>query len=134
YNRLIFSGEKVAPHLLHVAPELKDRVISINGASKTYAMTGWRLGWAIGPAQIISVLGDFLSQTTSNASSISQHAAVAALEKGEPELAQTLQNLIGKMQWCLKEFKSLQWLQVVPPEGAFYLWVDVSRLFQRSFN
>ena len=101
YNRLIFGDEKVAPHLLHVAPQLKDRLIVINGASKSYSMTGWRLGWALGPEKLISALGDFVSQTTSNASSIAQYAALEALTNGEPELQETVAKLKKKMKWCL---------------------------------
>src|SRR5690606_3035066 len=52
YNRLVFDGSRVAPHLLHVAPELKDRLVTINGGSKASSMTGWRIGWAAGPTAL----------------------------------------------------------------------------------
>ncbi|MBY0452068.1 MAG: aminotransferase class I/II-fold pyridoxal phosphate-dependent enzyme, partial [Bdellovibrionaceae bacterium] len=64
YNRLMFDGSRCAPHILQVAPELKDRTVVINGGSKAYSMTGWRIGWAMGPKNVIASLGDFASQST----------------------------------------------------------------------
>ncbi len=132
YCQLIFNGDNVAPHLLQVAPQLKDRLIIINGASKTYSMTGWRLGWALGPEKVMSILGDFISQTTSNASSIAQYAALEALKSGQPELKIALATLTRKMNWCVDQFQSLKLFKVIPPDGAFYLWVDVSGFFGKS--
>jgi aspartate aminotransferase len=133
YNRLLFSADqKMSPHILHVAPDLKERVLVVNGASKTYSMTGWRVGWALGPSEVIKPLADFLSQTTSSLCSISQKAALAALQKGEPELVVARKNLLAK---CLKIEKSItgvRGLKVTPPDGAFYLWVDIRECFGRT--
>ena len=70
YNRLVFTGEKLAPHLLQVAPDLRDRTVVLNGASKSYAMTGWRVGWAAGPRPVISAMTNYASQSVSCACSV----------------------------------------------------------------
>src|SRR5690606_15994430 len=83
YNKLYFGGNGLAPQILEVAPELKDRVIIINGASKTYSMTGWRIGWAVGPQAIIKAMSNYQSQSTGCANSIAQRATFKALVEGE---------------------------------------------------
>ena len=70
YNRLIFGEEGLAPHLLMVCPELKHRIVVVNGVSKTYSMTGWRLGWALGPKEVISAMSKYQSQSASWCGSI----------------------------------------------------------------
>jgi len=132
YNRLIFNDSKMAPHILHVAPDLRERMLIVNGASKTYSMTGWRVGWALGPKQVISPMADFLSQTTSSPSSISQKAALAALQKGDAELVKARQNLTAKKDQTLKAFKGLKGMKISQPDGAFYLWVDVKECLGRT--
>lgn len=129
YNRLIFSEESIAPELLNVAPELKDRVFVVNGVSKTYSMTGWRIGWGLGPKSLIQPLADFLSQTTSSVSSISQKAALAALQGGESELIVARKNLQSKKEKFLQGFRNIRGMIVYPPDGAFYLWIDIKEFF-----
>lgn len=133
YNRLVFTGE-MAPHLLNVAPDLKDRVIPVNGASKSYSMTGWRIGWALGPQELMTAVADFLSQSTSNVATPSQMAALAAIEKGEPELKKTVQKLNQKCQWMLGELKKMKFIKVIPPDGAFYFWLDVRDLIGKTYR
>jgi aspartate aminotransferase len=127
YNRLMFDGSNCAPHILHAAPELKNRTIIINGGSKAYSMTGWRIGWAVGPQKIIQALGDFASQSTGAPSSISQAAAVAGLLKCEPNIKETNVVLKQRMQKAMIEFKSIPQFKVFEPQGAFYFWVDVQK-------
>jgi aspartate aminotransferase len=133
YNRLVFTGE-MAPHLLNVAPDLKERVIPVNGASKSYSMTGWRVGWALGPQELMTAVADFLSQSTSNVATPSQMAALAAIEKGEPELKKAVQKLNQKCQWMLGELKKMKFIKVIPPEGAFYFWLDVRGLIGKTYR
>lgn len=133
YNRLVFSGEGVAPHLLHVAPDMQSRVLIVNGASKSYAMTGWRVGWGLGPDSLMKALADFMSQSTSNVTSVSQMAALAALQKGEAELQETLVLLRQRRDLALKELQGkLKHMKSFVPQGAFYLWVDVKSLFGKT--
>ena len=107
YNHLYFSGS-IAPHLLHVCPELKDRVLCINAVSKNYSMPGWRIGWAVGNKTIINAMSNFQSQTVSCASSISQEASAWALSNCHKEVEQTRQYLIKTKELAMKHFKILK--------------------------
>jgi aspartate aminotransferase len=134
YNRLMFDGSKIAPHILHVAPELKERVLAVNGGSKAYAMTGWRIGWAAGPAKLINAMADYQSQSTGSPSSISQYAALAAIENCEPDILKVVDLLIGRKKRAMEAFKQVPALRVIEPDGAFYLWVDMTSLYGKSYQ
>jgi len=125
YNRLVFGNETLSPHLLQVAPDLRQQMIVVNGASKSYAMTGWRVGWALGPQPVMQVMADFLSQTTSNLCSISQYAALAALQHGEPELAEVRRNLSRRLESVLSWYGKIPGTKLTVPNAGFFLWMDV---------
>ncbi len=127
YNRLVFASKgEVAPHILRAAPELRDRVVALNGASKSYAMTGWRLGWAAGPREIINAMSNYQSQSVSCASAISQYAALEGLRLGETDIAKTRQLLAQRYDFIAGELAKIPGLKVCEPQGAFYIWLDVS--------
>jgi aspartate aminotransferase len=134
YNRLMFDGSNCAPHILQVCPELKERTILINGGSKAYSMTGWRIGWAVGPQKLIQPLGDFASQSTGAPSSIAQAAVLAGLQKAEPNIHETTIVLKQRMIKAMEEFKSVPQFKVFQPQGAFYFWVDVQKALGKSLN
>lgn len=134
YNRLMFDGTRCAPHILQVAPELKERTIVINGGSKAYSMTGWRIGWALGPQAVISSLGDYASQSTGAPSSIAQHAAVQAITSCEPNILETCNTLKQRMGVALEEFTKIPEFKVFRPQGAFYFWVDVRKALGKSLD
>lgn len=129
YNRLMLDGSGLAPHLLQVEPALRDRVICVNGASKAFSMTGWRVGWAAGPLKLMKVMADYFSQTTSNPCSISQAATLAAVEQGRPELQEKVRELARRCELGLAALATVPGLKVAKPDGAFYFWVDVSAWF-----
>ena len=133
YNHLYFSGP-MAPHLLQACPDLKDRVLAINAVSKNYSMPGWRIGWAVGNKKIITAMSKLQSQSVSCASSISQAASAYALIKCDSELEETRQNLIKIKDIALSSFKDIEALDVFPPQGAFYLWVGVQKLYNSSWS
>lgn len=126
YNRLVFTGEKVAPHLLQIKPELKERILVVNGASKAYSMTGWRVGWGLGPEKLMQAMTDYISQSTSNLCSISQKAALAAIENSEDELAAANRALIAKKDQFLMKIQAIPGFKVIEPQGAFYFWTEVT--------
>lgn len=132
YNRLIFTEDKTSPELLHVAPELRNRILVVNGVSKTYSMTGWRIGWGLGPSDLIKPMADFLSQTTSNVTSISQMAALAALQNCDADLAQAKKNLKAKKEKFQASLEKIKGVKVIPPDGAFYIWLDVKNLLGKT--
>ncbi len=133
YNHLYFSGP-MAPHILQLCPNLKDRILSINAASKNYSMPGWRLGWAVGNEELIGAMSKFQSQSVSCASSISQEAVAYALVQGDKELEAARHNLIKMKNLALDSFQKIKGLEVFPPEGAFYLWVNVKKLYSSSWK
>ncbi len=134
YNRLLLDGSRVAPHLLHVAPDLKDRLVSFNGGSKAYSMTGWRIGWATGPRDIIQAMGDYQSQATGAPSSIAQHALIAALKNGETDIKKTILLLQKRKEVFMKELNKISRVKVYEPTGAFYIWMDVSSYLGKKFE
>lgn len=145
YNRLVFSsarnnliqdshGMRIAAHLLNLAPQLKDQVIVVNGASKTYAMTGWRVGWALGPEKLMKAMSDFLSQSTSNVTSVAQKAALAALQQGLPELQEAVQKLETKKERMFRKFKQFKFIQTIEPDGAFYFWVKIESCYGKKIS
>lgn len=133
YNRLVFSGG-VAPHLLEVCPQLQDRTVVINGVSKSYSMTGWRVGWAAGPQELISAMNRYQSQSVSCASSISQAAALEAVKNGDRDVERSLEKLRGRMELVYEGLKALPGTSLRKPQGAFYAWLNVSSHFGKSYK
>ncbi len=134
YNRLMFNKVKVAPHILQVAPFLKDRTVVINGGSKAYSMTGWRMGWAMGPEKIIKAIGDFASQSTGAPSSISQKAAEVALKTSEPDIEKTNAMLKSRLESALNKFKEIPQFKIYEPDGAFYLWINIEKALGKKYK
>lgn len=134
YNRLMFNKINVAPHILKVAPELRDRTIVINGGSKAYSMTGWRIGWAMGPAELVKAVGDYASQATGAPSSIAQAAAEQALLHSESDISKTNELLKDRLQKALNKMREIPDFKTFEPDGAFYLWVDIKKVIGRRYN
>lgn len=133
YNRLVFDGE-IAPHILHVAPDLIDRVVIINGVSKTFSMTGWRLGWIVAPTAIIQATSNYMSQAMSCSSYISQDGAIAALTLGIPMVKKTVENLKKRCELACAALAKIPQIQFEKPAGAFYLWIDVNQTLGKTLT
>lgn len=134
YNRLNFETCAVAPHLLHVAPDLKDRVVAINGGSKAYSMTGWRIGWGVGPTALIKAMGDYQSQATGCPSSIAQSALLKGLSACDEDISKVNQLLLKRRDHAVNELKKIPEFTVTIPDGAFYLWVHLGSLIGKTYN
>jgi aspartate aminotransferase len=132
YNQLCFNEEGFAPHLLKVEPSLVDRCVCINGVSKAYAMTGWRIGWATGPDTIIKAMTNFQSQALGAASSISQMASAAALNNAHSDVKETLIQLKQRRSFGFEKLNSVPGFTLLNPEGAFYFWISISDLMSKS--
>jgi aspartate aminotransferase len=133
YEKLIF-GSAQASCFASLRPELADRVITISGASKTYAMTGWRVGWALGPARVIKAMGDVQSQQTGCPCSISQYAAIAALD-GEQECVERMRREFeARRDLVCGRLAAMPGVKIRTPEGAFYAFFDVSAHFGRTLG
>ena len=116
------------PHIVALEPKLRERTLVVNGVSKTYAMTGWRIGYAAGPRELIAAMDMLQSQSTSGACSVSQAAALAALQ-GEPSfLAGWVATYQARRDLALQRFNAIPGLRCSAPAGAFYLWVHCGGL------
>jgi aspartate aminotransferase len=121
YEKIIFDGLTYSSFAA-VNPGLKDRTITLNGVSKAYCMTGWRIGYAAGPAYLIRAMGKIQSQSTSNPSSISQKAALAALTGPQDDLRHMVQTYQRRREWLVKCLNQIPGMRCLKPEGAFYVF------------
>jgi aspartate aminotransferase len=117
---------------LSACPELWERVIIVNGVSKAYAMTGWRIGFAAGPADLISVMAKIQSQSTSNPCSISQAAAAAALTGPQDFVREALIEYRARRDLVLNGLQSVPGLRLRAPDGAFYVFPECGMLIEES--
>ena len=131
YARLLFDGRSFTS-IAALSPEIFSRTIVINGMSKTYAMTGWRIGYAAGPAEVIDGMGKLQSHSTSNATSISQWASVAALELDDGLLEERAGEFQRRRDRIVARLREIPGVSCVEPEGSFYVFPNVSGLFARS--
>ena len=123
YEHIVYDGSFES--ILSVEPRLKDRTLVVNGVSKGYAMTGWRLGYAAGPRWLVSAMEAIQSQSTNNASSISQAAAVAALTGGMEFLDAWLPELLRRRQLVKEAIEACAGvLTARPPQGGYYFYVN----------
>jgi aspartate aminotransferase len=126
YEKIYWASEPFCS-LLTVAPELYGRTITINGVSKAYAMTGWRIGYCGGPKEIISAMSTIQGQSTSNASSISQKAAIAALAGDQECVAKMNEAFKQRHDFIVAGLNSLPGVSCLPGAGTFYAFADVSK-------
>jgi aspartate aminotransferase len=131
YEHIRFDGEQT-PHLLAVAPELRDRTLAINGVSKTYAMTGWRIGWAAGPRDLIQALETLLSQSAGNCCAVSQAAAAAALNGDQGFVAECVATYRMRRDRTAQRINAIPGLSCAMPDGTFYLYVNCAKLIGKS--
>ena len=131
YQNLVFDGGK-AYSITEVVPELADRTIMVNGLAKSYAMTGWRLGWMIAPADAAKAAANLQSHLTSNVSNISQRAAIAALT-GDQEPVKTMREAFDRRRKiAVAELSKINGMVTPTPQGAFYVYPDVTGLLGKE--
>lgn len=131
YEYLVYDGTKFA-NILNVAPDLADRTLVVNGVSKAYSMTGWRLGYGAGPKHLIQAMTNLQSQSTSNPSSISQAAAVAAINGTCDFLGEWRASFCNRRDLVLSELANVEELQLLKPNGAFYLYIGCNGVIGKA--
>lgn len=124
YEKILYDGAKHVS-IATLGPEIAARTVIINGVSKAYAMTGWRIGYAAGPKELITAMGNIQSQSTSNPCSISQKAAVAALRYGEPFTAQMVSEFDRRRQAIVEGLNKISGVSCRMPSGAFYAFPNI---------
>jgi aspartate aminotransferase len=123
YEHVNLTGEKFY-NILNATPALKNRCIVLNGVSKAYSMTGWRIGYAAGPADIIKAMEILQSQSTSNATSISQYAAEAALSGPQECIQPMVTAFKARHKYVVDRFNAMPGLHCIMAGGAFYAFPD----------
>ena len=127
YDRLVFPPAQ-ACSIVQAEPALADQTIIVNGVSKTYSMTGWRIGYAAGPKALIEAMGTLQSHSTSNPTSISQHAALAAIAGDQREAERMCREFQQRRDVFVAGLNRLPGWSCLLPQGAFYAWCNISQL------
>ena len=131
YEHLVYDNFKFNT-LVQVAPDLQDRVLTVNGVSKAYCMTGWRIGYATGPKELIKAISKIQSQSTSNPNSIAQWAALAALTGPIDFINENLKHFTIRRNLVTKSLNQIEGLKCFVPEGAFYVYPSCEGLVGRK--
>jgi aspartate aminotransferase len=130
YDRLVYAGAKAISFA--TLPGMKDLTLTVNGTSKTYAMTGWRIGYCAGPEAIMKAIGNIQSHATSNPTSISQKAAVAALSGPSEPIEAMRQEFDKRRQRMVALLNAIPGVKCPVPKGAFYAFPNISSLYGKS--
>ena len=130
YEHVLWSDEPFA-NIVNACPDLYERTVVLNGVSKAYSMTGWRIGYAGGPETVIKAMKKIQSQSTSNPTSIAQVAAQAALEGDQGCIAEMLQAFKTRHDYLVDELNQIEGIQCLPGHGTFYSFPDMSGLIEK---
>ena len=133
YERIVFDGRRYR-NPLEFVPEARDRMLHINGASKALAMTGWRIGYALGPAPLIRRMTMLQGHNTSGPASISQAAALGGLRAGQDEIDEMARVYQRRKDLITGRLGAMPYIRYIPPEGAFYIFADIRATFGLSID
>ena len=133
YDKIIYSNEK---HISfpQLSEDAKNRTILVNGVSKTYSMTGWRIGYAAGNSEVISAMNNLSGQSTSNPTSISQKAAIEAFSGNQSKVEEMLGEFEIRKEYISSFLNEIEGIECFVPKGAFYVFPDISYYFGKSFK
>ena len=129
YGRLVYNGNTFTP-IPSLSDAIRKQTIVINGVSKTYAMTGWRVGFAVGEPEIISGMAKIISQTTSNLTSVSQYAAIEALTGDQSSIEEMRKAFEERLNTIYPLLAEVPGFEVIKPQGAFYLFPNVKKAME----
>jgi aspartate aminotransferase len=133
YDKILFDGLSFT-NLAMLSPRLKERTLVVNGVSKTYAMTGWRIGYVAGPKEVIGAINKIQSHSTSNPTSIAQKASVAALRGSQDFVAVMVAEFDKRRSYIVDRLKALPGVKTALPKGAFYVFPNFSAYYGRKFG
>lgn len=131
YEKIVYDGFRFHS-IVSVSPSLRERTIIFNSLSKTYAMTGWRIGYALGPAAVISAAAKIQSQSTSNPTSFAQVAAIEALAGPQDEVQQMVGEFLKRRNLIVKRLEGMPGISCFNPQGAFYVFPNVRSLLGKK--
>ncbi len=133
YEKLVYEGSEFRS-FASFGDAVKDLTIIVSGVSKAYAMTGWRIGWTLAPADLTKAMNSLQSQETSNPCSISQYAAIEALNGPQDCVAEMLSQFTQRRAYVLERLRAIEGLSFATPGGAFYAFFDVSHYFGKPLG
>ena len=133
YENFVYEGEK-SFSLVSFGEDVKERTVIINGVSKAYSMTGWRIGYACGPEEVISAMTRIQSQSTSNPTSIAQKASIEAIKGSQAELEMMVREFDKRRKRIVDLLNQIEGMTCFNPGGAFYVFPNVSGFFNKSYN
>lgn len=133
YEKLIYAGSEFRS-FASFGPEVKDLTVIVSGVSKAYAMTGWRIGWTLAPVGLTKAMDNLQSQQTSNPCSISQYAAVAALNGPQECVSEMLVHFAERREYVLGRLKEIPGITFAEPGGAFYAFFNISSYFGKTLQ
>ena len=133
YEHLTYDGAVATP-MLSAVPELADTTVVLNGVAKTYAMTGWRVGWLVGPSDVVKAATNLQSHLTSNVANVSQHAAIAALTGDLSAVAAMREAFDRRRRTMVSMLAEIDGVVIPAPEGAFYAYPAVDGLLGRTYR
>lgn len=131
YYSLIYDGEEFTS-LAAISPEIKERTLLVNGVSKSYAMTGWRIGYVAAPANIAKVIGNYLGHCTGNPCTISQKSSAVALSSSQETVEKMREAFEERRNYMVERMNQIEGVSCIKPEGAFYVMMNISKLFGKE--
>ncbi len=133
YFKMLFDGATWA-NISMVEPKLKERTIIVNAMSKSYCMTGWRIGWAAAEKELVAAVNKLQSQSTSNPNTMAQYAAIAGLTGDQAPLAKMVESFDERRKYVLGRLEAIPGVSCPRPNGAFYVFPNLSAYYGKSFN
>ena len=133
YDKLLYDGLEYTS-IAAIGPEIKARTLVVNGVSKAYSMTGWRIGYVAGDKQIISAMSNLQDHSTSNPTSVAQKAALAGLTGPQEQVKEMAREFEKRRNYMVEQLNEIPGLSCLKPPGAFYAFVNVSTVMGKSFN
>lgn len=133
YEKIIYDEERHIS-IASLGPKIKEQTIVINGVSKAYSMTGWRIGYAAGLKEIIQAMSNLQSQSTSNPASISQKGALAALNGPQESIFSAVNEFLKRRNYIVERLNTIKGISCLRPQGAFYVFPNISEFFGKVFD
>ncbi|SUY47021.1 aspartate aminotransferase [Clostridium putrefaciens] len=133
YEKLTY-GDKKHISIASVSEDAYNRTIVINGVSKSYAMTGWRIGYAAGPKEIIKLMSNIQSHTTSNPNSIAQYAAIEAISGKQDTMEFMVNEFSDRKEYMINRIEKIKGISAIKPDGAFYVMINIDNLLNKKNN
>lgn len=133
YEKIVYNGIQHIS-IASLSPEIKQQTIVVNGASKSYSMTGWRIGYAAGPENIIKAMDNIQSHSTSNPTSISQKAALESINGSQEFVGKMVTAFKDRRDYMVLRLNKIKGISCLMPQGAFYAFPNIKRLFSKKFN